>query len=953
MISLKTLHRGNAKGAAHYYADQKDDYYSQDGTAAQWQGKAAAALGLEGNVDPETFLRALRGDFGSEVELSNSVRMDSRARAGVDVTFAPPKSVSIQALVGKDADVLSAHDKAVTHALEYLEAELLRARRTEHGATMTERTGNAAIAKWRHETSRPTTGAYSDPQLHTHCIVLNITRRADGTWTAISNEEIFRTVQLLDSVYQAKLAELLVEKGFELRHEGKSFELAHISREQIEALSKRTMGINDELALMGQTRATASRELKQAVALKTRHDKVPDISREDLQRDWLRQAKELGLALSREESRHQRAAEHRITPSAPHGQAAAAMADQAVRWAVKHLTERESVMDEKALVKTALDHARGSGVKLGDVKSAIARALRRGHLIEGTPLYRLARDRSLEPMSRAAWVQRLTAAGATPRAAERQVRRAIARSELVPSGSRYTTQVAREREKRILQIEREGRGKATPVLSQVQAQAALTGRSLKPGQLSAGELILSTSNRVVGVQGLAGTGKSHMLDQVRSVAEASGYTVRAVASYGMQIRALRELGVEARTIASVLEARNDDRFSLDEKTILVVDEAGVVPTRLMEKLLQRAETAGARVVLLGDTEQTKAIEAGRPFHQLQEAGMQTAHMGDIMRQKSPLLKEAVELAASGRADQALDVLATKLQSVRTEPDNERRYNTIADEYVALSEDERGETLILTGTNDSRNALNEAVHRKLGLEGQGFDFTLLSRRDTTQAERREAKYYVAGDIVQPERNYKASGLQQGELYRVLEPAQDNPKKLLVEHISTGERLSFNPSRTTKLSVYQPVSAELSAGDWVRVTRNDAARDLVNGARYKVLAVTPTTVTIGDATRKVTLDATRAPLHLDRAYATTSHGAQGLTADRVLINAESFSRTTKRDVFYVAVSRARHRAEIFTDSLDRLPDAVQRREEKTAALDIGLAAAPSPQHRRAGRELQAGT
>ncbi|WYX19157.1 hypothetical protein WJ973_25485 [Achromobacter xylosoxidans] len=259
----------------------------------------------------------------------------------------------------------------------------------------------------------------------------------------------------------------------------------------------------------------------------------------------------------------------------------------------------------------------------------------------------------------------------------------------------------------------------------------------------------------------------------------------------------------------------------------------------------------------------------------------------------------------------------------------------------MSAKDRRETLIVTGTNRSRNALNEATHQALGLGGRGFDFDLLTRRDTTQAERRVAHYYIVGDIIQPERDYKAGDLRQGEMYRVIGMAEDKPNQLEVEHLTTQVRTTFDPARTAKISVYQPVVAELSAGDWVRVTRNNASLDLVNGARFEVLAVTPTSVTIGASDRRLVLDASTAPLHLDRAYATTSHSAQGLTCDRVLINAESFSRTTQRDVYYVAISRARNQTEIFTNNAGQLAKAVDRMEEKSTALDIGLESA------RAGR------
>lgn len=927
MISLKTIHRSSAAKASHYYAEQKDDYYSRDGTAAQWQGKAGEALSLTGEIRQEDFLRALRGDFGPDVELSRSIRLDAKARAALDMTFSPPKSVSIQALVGKDPAVIEAHDRAVTRALEFVEAELVRARQTSNGVTTQERTGNALIAKFRHETARPTAGAYSDPQLHTHALLMNITQRADGTWTAISNDEIFRLKSVAEAVYLADLATRLEKAGYGIRYEGKRFELAHITRPHIEAYSKRSNDITGELDAMGLDRQTASRSQKQTVALKTRKGKAPEITREELQADWSRQEKELGVDFSA----GKRPVDKTIERSP---EAVALIADECLKWAIKHHTERESVMDGSEMLRTALRRSIGTGIELKDVKAAVKRSLQKGHLILGTLQYRSAHERKGPGQTRAEWIEQVIQEGMSKKRAQEHVRQAIARGELVPTGARYTTQVAREREKRILQIERDGRNQVQPMLQHEQVQAALQGRGLKPGQLAAAELILSTPHRFVGVQGLAGTGKSHMLAKVKEAAATAGYIIKAVASYGKQIQALRELGMAARTVASLLEARQQDRFKLDPNTVLVIDEAAVVPSRIMERLMKMAEADGARVVMLGDTGQTKAIEAGRPFHQLQVEGMDTALMGDIVRQKSPELKAAVELAARGQASASLGILSRKLRAVRTVSDDDLRYGAIATRYAGLSAKDRRETLIVTGTNRSRNALNEATHQALGLGGRGFDFNLLTRRDTTQAERRVAKYYIAGDIIQPERDYKTGDLRQGEMYRVIGVAADKPNALEVEHLATRVRTTFNPARAAKISVYQPVEAELSAGDWVRVTRNDASLDLVNGARFEVLAVTPTSVTLGAGDRRLVLDASTMPLHLDRAYATTSHSAQGLTCDRVLINAESFSRTTQRDVYYVAISRARHEAEIYTNKAGKLAKAVDRQEEKTAALDIGM-------------------
>ncbi|SHI11837.1 MobF family relaxase [Pollutimonas bauzanensis] len=999
MISLQILHKGNAAKAGHYYADQKDDYYSRDGNSAQWQGQGAELVGLTGEVAPAQFVAAMRGDFGPDVQLSRSIRKDAKARAAMDVTFSAPKSVSIQALVGKDATVLAAHDHAVTKTLEFLEKELIRARQKENGETRTEKTANAIMAKFRHETARPTDFDEADPQLHTHTLVMNVTQRADGAWVSVSNEEIYRAKRMLDAIYKNEMATYLEKAGYALRYEKDNFELAHISREHIEQFSKRGMTVQAELAKMGKTRKTASRELKQTITLATRNEKRPEITRDALNAGWQRQALELdidfgaarknvgfergdraivdrgtpGAGRARGSGRNPRdlgpvapedrhgpdrdrrypgprdAGEPLVPSQAPNGQGREVIqrlrgriAEECVDWAIRHIAERESVMTEKQILEAAMEHAMGAGATFWELKQAIHAAVARGHLVQGAPVYRSNLLQSNEiTLSREAWIQRMVHEGATLDEARRNVRRAIAMGGLVLDDTRYTTQAAREREKRILQIEREGRGKMPAVLSQEAAHRALSNKGLKPGQLAAAQLIVTSADRIVGVQGLAGVGKSHMLKYVKEATQGTDYTVRSIAPYGSQVKALRVVGVEAVTVASMLQAHTN-RFELDKNTVLVVDEAGVVPTRQMEQIMRRAEKAGARVVLLGDIAQTKAIEAGRPLHQLQDAGMQTAHMGDIVRQKNPVLKRAVELAAEGNASQALHVLQTKLQAVQEIKDSQARYERIADSYASLSVDEQRQTLIITGTNASRNAINNQVHAKLGLAGKGFDYALLTRIDTTQAQRRSAKYYQLGNVIQPERAYK-NGLEPDAQY-VVTAIDTGRNRIAVAHLVTGERIEFNPSRSTKLSVYDRVEAELSAGEVVRVTRNDARLDLVNGERYTVLAVTPGTVKLGrldadgNILREVGLigDLESHPLHLDRAYASTVHSAQGLSETGVILNQETFSRTTKSDVFYVAISREKEWIQVYTDDITKLPFAVSRTEEKSAALDIGIAA-----------------
>ncbi len=968
MLKISVLLRHAAARASHYYSDQSDDYYAKEG-ASQWQGEGASRLGLDGEVDPKRFTTLLRGEIGPGMSMSRSSRNDQNARAGLDFTFSAPKSVTLQALLGKDRAVIDAHDHAVAKALQAVEG-LARSRKKVQGKSFVESTGNLVIAKFRHETARPIPGAPPDPQLHTHAIVLNMTQREDGAWRALDNTALFEMKQYVDTVYLSEMAGALRQAGYDLQfNKDGSFDLAHISREQIEGFSKRSQQMEAALADRGLNRSTATAEEKQRIILKTRRRKDTELSREELQIHWKKQADELGIDFGKPSRQidgrsqpgkapldhlgHDRPAPEKgpsLAPSRParpnhpsdptvsrplqpeltdNGPVAIitpAMkaADIALRWAIAHMTERESVMSGTLLRTHALSHASGLA-QAHDIDAAIKRYIERGRLLEGDPLYQPATAKPEDKvLTRAEWIAGLTQSGRRSiEQAQQHVDRAIVSGALVQNGTRYTTAVALEREQSILRVEARGRGQVVPIMSKELSTESLASATLNAGQLAASELMLTTGDRVVGVQGLAGTGKSHMLEAVTKVITEEGYTVRTVASYGTQVRALRELGVESNTIASMLAATTRGRFTLDEKTVLIVDEAGVVPTRLMEKLLQAAEKANTRVVLLGDTAQTKAIEAGRPFHQLQAAGMATATMDEIQRQRDPQLKKAVELAAIGEGAESLSQITT----IEEVPEARERHAAVAQAYARLPAAERDDTLIVTGTNESRQEINNLVRQELGTDGQGHVYDLLTRRDTTQAERRHARYYVDGDIIQPERNYKC-GLARGELYTITDRG---PGNLLTVEDQNGQKLSFNPSRVRRISVYEPTVQELAPGDWVRVTRNDAERDLSNGSRFQVVASTADELTLAAGDRQIVLPRSER-LHLDLAYATTVHSAQGLTSERVIINADSHSRTTKEDVYYVAISRARRTADIYTDNRDKLPAAIERDASKTAALDI---------------------
>lgn len=612
-----------------------------------------------------------------------------------------------------------------------------------------------------------------------------------------------------------------------------------------------------------------------------------------------------------------------------------------VQYAINHLTEREQVVGESDLRTAALRRAVGLASP-SEVDDEIKRLVKQGTLIESPPTYRMATGTEGAALSPAGWRALLKEQkGWTDKEAQQYVKMAINRGSLVEAEKRYTTQRALKREKAILAIERTGRGQVAPLLSKEQVAKALEGSTLSAGQYQAVEVIVSTSNRFVGIQGDAGTGKTYSVDRAvkliesvnnamteRSTTTDAGFRVVALAPYGNQVTALKNEGLDAHTLASFFHTKDK---KLDERTIVVLDEAGVVGARQMEQLLRTIEQSGARLVMLGDTKQTEAIEAGKPFAQLQQHGMQTARIKEIQRQKNQELKIAVQHAADGNPGKSLE----HVNHVEEFREPSQRHQAIVRDYMSLTPQERKEVLIVAGTNKDRKQINAMTRESLGLVGNGKELPTLNRVDTTQAERRYAPSYKKGMIVQPEKDYIRAGLSRGELYTV---DQALPGNVLVVKDKNGNRVEFNPRKLTKLSVYNLEKPEFSVGDLVRITRNDQKLDLTNGDRMRVVGNANGVIELaslkekdGTPERVVALPTNR-PLHLEHAYSATVHSAQGLTNDRVMISINTKSRTTSQNLWYVAISRARHEARIYTDSIAGLPAAIANRYDKTTALSL---------------------
>lgn len=935
-----SMHNVSSSGQALQYFS-KDNYYTEkEGLdESEWFGKGAAALGLQGKIEKEDFFEALEGKFegqqlGRVVRNEETGEQEKEHRPGTDITFSAPKSVSLVAEVEGSQDVRQAHEEAVKVALGYIERELSYTRKMEDGELRTEKTGNLAVAMFRHNTSRDL-----DPQTHTHSIVMNGTKREDGEWRSLTNEEIYKAQRVVGAIYNAELADRLQGLGYELRRtdERGNFEIAGITREQIEHFSQRRAGMEAAMKERGLDIETATPEQKEQAALATRARKT-DVDHAELIGEWRQRAKDVGIDF---DAIQQKAAETRALGGVMRDDRLTGRA--AMEFAAAHLIEREAVVSKNELMRTAIEHGAGR-VSPREVEKAFDKLEKDGHLLK------------------------------------------------LPDGNYTTKKMLSSEEWALAQI-REGKGRGERVLGESTVRERLEkierrqGFDYTVGQKEAITSALTTHDKFVAVQGLAGTGKTTMLKGMRELAEEAGYKVRGMAPTGAASKVLaRETGIESETVSMFMIKEKERQKGLElavkhapdfkrQKELWVVDESSFLAQRQKAQLDNLANKAGAKVVYLGDTLQLQGVEAGKPFELAQKNGIETAHMTEISRQKTPELKAIVdkitgrdelgpgerltnvELRRNGEAFRAMDE-AGMVREVKGGRD--AVIEALVKDIVKMDVAEREKTIVITAYNKDRQDINEGVRggmRERGeLVGQDRASEVYEAKGWTRAVTKEAQYYRQGDVVRFGRDYKAIEANKGEYMRVA--AVEPTRGVVVLEKADGRQMAWEPRKHNNVEVYDKLTREVAKGDLIRITRNEAelkdgdgAGRLKNGEIGRVVGLKDNVATIevkqGKESIRRDLDLGQDDhKHWDHAYASTVHASQGSTQHRTMFHIrapesdneykqkrelEQMAKVFGDRSFYVGTTRASHELRVYTNDKDAAAAAVAGKQDKTSAVE----------------------
>ncbi len=387
-----------------------------------------------------------------------------------------------------------------------------------------------------------------------------------------------------------------------------------------------------------------------------------------------------------------------------------------------------------------------------------------------------------------------------------------------------------------------------------------------------------------------------------------------------------ELGIKTNTVQHLVLSKPEAK----PNQLWIIDEAGMMSANQMEAIALKAESVGARILLVGDKGQNSSVQAGSPLKSLIAHGATTHSISQIIRQQNSTQKQAVELIAHGRGASALELLNNNGYVTEIE-DRDERTRTVAKQYLELSPKERKQTLIVTGTNKERLSITQAIRQGLKTEGELVESVTavqLVSRNLTREQSQHLNNYQIGDYIKLHRDYKGTSLQKGQLYKV----EGYKGSDLVVSSYGGRVYHFNPAKFKDKQVFSSQEIEIAVGDNLRWSAGaDKNKGQINGKHITVASFNDTSMTVVDdlgATQSVSL---LQPLPVNYNLVSTSYRAQGKSKKRVIVSATN-DPTSSLEPFYVKISRQTKELTVYTQNLEKLRGWVNRSNAQQNPVEL---------------------
>lgn len=695
MMSFKSI--SNATQAAQYYEDLAvEDYYELGGEpAGYWLGQLQSLLYLSDRVQTGELGKMLQGYHPITGEaLASNAGTDHKA--GWDMTFSAPKSVSVAwALAQEETKVAIQNAQKKAVKAGISFLEKYAFSNRDRGE-MSGSINQVIAVAYEHSTSRS-----QDPQLHTHVLVANLGLRVDGSACAIDFDSRWKLA--VGAVYRAELAYELQQLGFQIEQDvKKSFSINGIPQKLCDAFSKRRQAIVEQAEKYGVT----SSQGMQIATFATRENKIGEISRSKLFQKWKSESIALGYQpdLIQQCQIYQPIQSKMLTAM----EIFTALHQQMSTFTPQQLHHTVAV--------AAQGHMNGDGIN-----QYVDEILKNSELV---------RLQSINP----------------------KLDRGLDQNEL-----RFTTQTQLNLEHKLLD---QTRNRQDETMHQIEVSPTLIEQSkLTLEQQRAFEHITTQAGGVKLIQGMAGTGKGYLpgvayLAWEQKSFKVRGATLAAKASQGLQ----ESTQIPSQTLHSLIHQLNTGKTELTSKTVLVIDEAGMVGSRQLTQILDYAEQGQAKVVLVGDHQQLQPIDAGGAFRLLAQ-NLGYASLQNIQRQIEIADRQIVMQLASGQSEQAL-VAIRKQGNLHVQSTQENALeNLINDWWQAKLDQPSTSTLILAGTRSDLYRLNQAARLKMQSSGS---LGTSCEVETCVNETRSIREFAIGDQILFCKNQRKLGITNGDV-----------------------------------------------------------------------------------------------------------------------------------------------------------------------------------------------
>lgn len=754
----------------------------------------------------------------SKSDASDKDRTKRRKVVGYDLQISSPKSVSVLYALGSArlrAAIQSAHGRALLRVLNYIEAEGLIITRTGARSARHEPASETVASLYTHILSRDL-----DPQLHTHAVILNLCVRPDGKIGAIDNHRLKQHGGAIAALYRCELAAILrAELGLEVVRDARNFKLPIVHDAITRLFSKRRVAIEEAAEGAGIDTAT-NRKRAQEISNATRATKKKNLSLADLTRDWQRQAREAGFdyvsAFAGVEARL--AQEEAHAPAAP-----------SPPVDVERLVDQ--IFANKAL-------------------HTWPQILR--HIAEE--------------------LQISTSADAALSAAQR-VRAALVVVDSTMEGDAIYTSVALIRaEHEVLRMAQEGRGRWHG-LSPIEVDTALAKDTFLSSEQRDAIAHALNDDAIVAIEGPPGAGKSHMTAALHVVAKAAGLGLR-VTSVGWQATHVvrRDAGVapaKASALTPLLLAIEKEKVVLTAHDVVIVDEAGMAGLAQIAALARHCKTAGAKLVLLGDTRQLQPVAAGAPMRALTGLiGHGALHT--IRRQEVDWMRQSSMDLAAGRGSVAIDSYDLA-GAIAMHSGRDKALSAAADDYL--------QPLL-----DPKESLHEAMRRQLLITSLNDDVAELNRR--VRQGLKESGRLGSEEIAVPS---------------LRRDARDGPPIDL--HLSCGDRIIFG--ERVELGTITLYNADIARVMWIEQSADGPVVTLA----LDRLAIDGAPISFRRPWKDLVSGHSKSAVPIaQHAYATTVHSAQGATVDRTIV---AMTTPMKAEPLFVAMTRHRKALTLHAD------------------------------------------